>query len=123
MPVILLLLVGCAIAGVARCQVAEAGEPSELVDNPFANFETHRLANGVKLWFKQLPAAPNVAVSVGVPFGSDLDPEGKEELAHFTEHMLFADHDGRTEDEILEEIASRGGRRNGRTGSDRTWYG
>ena len=90
--------------------------------NPFAGFETHFLSNGVKVWFKHLAGAPNVSVSAGVPVGSDADPAGKEQLAHFTEHMLFSDHDGRTEQEIKEAVEGIGGRRNGFTYRDRTWY-
>lgn len=90
--------------------------------NPFAGFETHFLSNGVKVWFKQLPGAPNVSVSAGVPVGSDADPPGKEQLAHFTEHMLFSDHDGRTEQEIKDAVEGIGGRRNGFTYRDHTWY-
>ena len=72
--------VGLALAVLlgARVEAQQAG-PS----NPFAGFETHFLSNGVKVWFKQLPGAPNVSVSVGVPVGSDADPPGKEQLAHF----------------------------------------
>ena len=90
--------------------------------NPFAGFETHFLSNGVKVWFKHLPGAPSVSVSAGVPVGSDADPPGKEQLAHFTEHMLFSDHDGRTEQEIKDAVEGIGGRRNGFTYRDRTWY-
>lgn len=90
--------------------------------NPFSGFETHFLSNGLKVWFKRLPGAPNVSVSVTVPYGADLDPPGKEELAHFTEHMLFSDHDGRSEKDIKDAIEGRGGRRNGFTTPDRTWY-
>jgi predicted Zn-dependent peptidase len=86
--------------------------------NPFSGFETHFLSNGLKVWFKQLPDAPEVSVSVGVPYGWDADPVGKEELAHPTEHILFSDHDGQTEQEIKEAIDGLGGRRNGfRTGT------
>ena len=90
--------------------------------NPFAGFETHYLSNGVKVWFKHLAGAPNVSVSAGVPVGSDADPPGKEDLAHFTEHMLFSDHAGRTEQEIKDAVEGLGGRRNGITYRDRTWY-
>ncbi|MCH7562352.1 MAG: insulinase family protein [Gemmatimonadetes bacterium] len=90
--------------------------------NPFGGFETHFLDNGLKIWYRHVPGAPNVSVSVGVPYGWDRDLEGKEELAHFTEHMLFSDHDGRTESEIKEAIEGRGGRRNGFTTPDHTWY-
>ena len=90
--------------------------------NPFSSFSTHHLSNGLKVWFKRLPDAPNVSISVGVPVGSDADPPGKEQLAHFTEHMLFSDHDGRTEQEIKDAVEALGGRRNGFTYRDHTWY-
>lgn len=60
-------------------------------------------------------------MGVSVPYGWDLDPEGKGELAHFTEHMLFSDHRGRTEEEIKDEIELRGGERNAFTTPDRTF--
>ena len=106
-----------ATAGTGAVDAPEA-RPS----NPFAGFETHFLSNGVKVWFKQLPGAPNVSVGAGVPVGSDADPPGKEQLAHFAEHMLFSDHDGRTEQEIKDAVEGIGGRRNGFTYPDRTWY-
>ncbi len=90
--------------------------------NPFSGFETHYLSNGLKVWYKRLPEAPNVSISVGVPYGWDADPRGKEELAHLTEHILFSDHDGRTEQEIMDAIEGIGGRRNGFTSPDHTWY-
>ena len=96
--------------------------PSETKANPFAGFETHYLANGLKVWFKPLPGAPNVSISVGVPNGWDADPAGKEELAHLTEHILFTDHEGQTELEIADAIEGVGGRRNGFTTPDHTWY-
>ncbi len=105
-------------AGDAGAVEAEGTAPS----NPFAGFETHFLSNGVRIWFKHLPGAPNVSVSAGVPVGSDADPPGKEQLAHFTEHMLFSDHDGRTEQEIKDAVEGIGGRRNGFTYRDHTWY-
>ncbi len=97
-------------------------DPSPTLLNPFAGFETHSLSNGVRVWFKQLPGVPNVSVSAGIAVGSDADPPGKEQLAHFTEHMLFSDHDGRTEQEIKDAVEGIGGRRNGFTYSDHTYY-
>ena len=101
---------------------SQAPPPGEAKANPFAGFETHLLSNGLRVWFKRLPDAPEVSVSVGVPYGWDADPEGKEELAHLTEHILFSDHDGKTEQEIKEAIDGIGGRRNGFTTPDHTWY-
>ena len=99
-----------------------APSASEMKANPFSGFETHYLSNGLRVWFKRLPEAPNVSISVGVPYGWDSDPRGKEELAHLTEHILFSDHDGRTEQEIKDAIDGLGGRHNGFTTPDHTWY-
>jgi predicted Zn-dependent peptidase len=96
--------------------------PPDALSNPFAGFETLFLSNGLKVWYKQMPDDPNVFIGVNVPAGSDDDPVGKEELAHFTEHMLFSDHLGRTEEEIKREIEDWGGSRNGLTYSDHTFY-
>ena len=101
---------------------SQAPPPSETKVNPFSGFETHYLSNGLKVWFKRLPEATNVSISLGVPYGSDQDPRRKEELAHLTEHILFSDHDGRTEQEINDAIDAIGGRRNGFTTPDHTWY-
>ena len=111
-------------AGAAGQQTDDATNPSHdsLASNPFAGFETHHLANGVTVWFKRLPGAPNVSVSAGVPVGSDADPPGREQLAHFTEHMLFSDHAGRTEQEIKDAVERVGGERNGLTFPDHTWF-
>lgn len=94
----------------------------EVLQNPFANFETIILPNGLKVWYKNLPNDSNVSVSVTIPWGSDQDPIGKEQLAHFTEHMLFSDHLGRTEEQIKKEIEDLGGVRNAYTSFDRTFY-
>ena len=99
-----------------------AAADTSAVTNPFAGFETHRLANGLKVWYKHLPSDPVVSISIALPFGSDADPPGKEQLAHFTEHMLFSDQPGRTEEEIRREIEERGGVYNASVTPDRTFY-
>ena len=38
-----------------------APPPPETKPNPFAGFETHHLSNGMRVWFKRLPEAPNVS--------------------------------------------------------------
>ena len=90
--------------------------------SPFSAFETHILSNGLKLWYKRLPGEPVTSVSVAVPFGRDSAPIGREQLAHFTEHMLFSDHLGRSEEEIRREIEERGGVYNASVAADRTFY-
>lgn len=93
--------------------------PSE---NLFAGFETHVLENGLRVWFRHIPGAANTSVGVSIPYGADMDPRGKEEVAHYLEHMLFSDHRGLTEEEIKDQVESIGGRRNGFTTADQTFY-
>ena len=77
-----------------------AAQAGQTPPNPFAGFETIMLDNGLKVWYRHMPGDPVVAISVALPFGADMDPPGKEQLAHFTEHMLFSDQPGLTEEEI-----------------------
>ncbi len=119
-----LILFGSVVprSGWSQTPGSSSPPPDQAKANPFSGFETHFLSNGLKVWYKRLPDAAEVSVSVGVPYGWDSDPRGKEELAHLTEHILFSDHDGRTEQEIKEAIDGIGGRRNGFTTPDHTWY-
>jgi len=94
----------------------------EIPDNPFGGFETLILPNGLKVWYKRMPGQANAALSVTVQVGSDADPRGKEQLAHFLEHMLFSDHLGLTIQEIKKQLEDRGGVWNGNTTADRTFY-
>jgi predicted Zn-dependent peptidase len=91
-------------------------------ENLFAGFETHVLDNGLRVWFRRIPGAANTSVAISIPYGWDMDPRGREETAHFVEHMLFGDHRGMTEEEIKDQVESVGGRRNGFTTPDRTFY-
>ena len=78
-----LLLFGLAVPRGGWSQTPASPAPAQAKANPFSGFETHFLSNGLKVWFKRLPNAPEVSVSVGVPYGWDADPKGKEELAHY----------------------------------------
>lgn len=100
---------------------AQLASPSTA--NPFSGFETHYLSNGVKVWFKHLEGASEVAVSSGVPVGRDADPPGRAQLSHFLEHMQFTDQGGRTEQQIREAIERFGGRESGVSYADHTWFG
>lgn len=109
---LLLILLSLALPGFAQ----------DAADNPFAGFETHILPNDLKIWYKRMPGQQNVALSVVVRVGSDRDPIGKEQMAHYLEHMLFSDHLGLSTQEIKKQIEDRGGVWNGSTGPDRTFY-
>ena len=88
----------------------------------FDDSHTHVLANGMRVWIQRTPGAANVAVSLTLPYGRDADPDGREQLAHFVEHMLFKGHMGRSELEIKREVSDRGGSSNGLTFNDHSAY-
>jgi len=90
--------------------------------DPFADFRHALLSNGLRVWMRELPGAADVSVGLVVPYGSDQDAVGREETAHFVEHMLFSDHRGVSEERIKDEVESRGGSRNGFTAADHTFY-
>ena len=110
-----LLFAGLPVAG------QDAAHP-ETGPSPLADFETHYLSNGVKVWFKHLAGAPEVSISAGIPVGRGADPPGKAHLAHLLEHMLFTDRDGRSEQEIRDAAERLGGRLSGVSYTDHTWY-
>ncbi len=90
--------------------------------NPFGDWQTHELANGMRVWLKDWPGADEVRTSLSLPVGADHDPEGLEGLAHYLEHVLFTSVPGQTEAEFKKSISDRGGTYNGTTGSVATWY-
>jgi zinc protease len=120
-PLCLALLVPGMLAGQSQTPLAQATSASHQ-ENLFAGFETHVLENGLRVWFRHIPGAANTSVGVSIPYGSDMDPEGREETAHFVEHMLFGDHRGVSEEDIKDQVESVGGSRNGFTTSDHTFY-
>lgn len=124
LAILVLILFGSVVprSGWSQTSDSRAPLPGDTRANPFSGFETHFLSNGLKVWFKRLPDAPEVSISLGVPYGWDVDPRGKEGLAHLTEHVLLSDHDGQTEQEIKGAIDGICGRCNGFTTPDHTWY-
>ena len=112
------ILLMCFSVGVA----ASPENDSRAAPNPFGGFETIILPNGLRVWFKSVPQYPNFAITISIPYGADNDTPGLEELAHFTEHMPFSGHMGRTEQEIKAEINDLGGSHNGLTYPDHTSY-
>ncbi len=102
---------------------AQAPPPDSLgPPNAFAGFESHELTNGLRVWYNRLPDDPLVSISVALAVGADADPRGKEQLAHFTEHMLLSDQPGKTEEEVKREIEALGGIYNASVSADRTFY-
>ncbi len=87
-----------------------------------AAVSTRRLDNGLLVWHHQVPGDETVRVVLVVAGGSSLDPRGKEELAHFVEHVVFGDRPGLTERELNQQIESRGGRIAAHTNPEHTRF-
>lgn len=106
----------------AEVKGGQAGGEQAAAPNPFEGFETHYLSNGVRVWFKRLHGSLDAYVGAGIPAGGYAAPPGKADLAHFVEHMLLTDRDGRTEVENRAAIEERGGRVVAFTSRERTWF-
>jgi predicted Zn-dependent peptidase len=101
----------------AQTTVAAQAPVEPLPPNPFGVFESYRLPNGLKVWYGHMQGATLTSMAVMVPYGRDQDPPGKEQAAHFLEHVLLSDRGGRSESELVRELASRGGTFAGITGT------
>ncbi|MBN1903791.1 MAG: insulinase family protein [Deltaproteobacteria bacterium] len=81
------------------------------------------LENGLKVLLVSDPAFNKSAASLEVQAGSLMDPEDRQGLAHFLEHMLFLGNKKYPEvDEFSNYLESHGGYTNAFTGEDRSNY-
>jgi len=130
MPSWILLIAALLWTAVAHADPVEPAEepPIEVPTEPspptdaFVDWRHHTLDNGMRLWIKPWPEATVVRVTAVLPVGAREDPEDKEGLAHYLEHVLFTSIPGKTEAEFKNEVADRGGVRNGSTNHHRTEY-
>lgn len=88
----------------------------------FQGIETWSYPSGLRVHFKSAPQSANVYITAMLPVGSRHDPQGREGLAHLVEHLVFTDHRGKTEAEIKQAVAERGGRTNATTSRYMTRY-
>jgi predicted Zn-dependent peptidase len=99
-----------------------AAQGADAAPNPFADFESFRLGNGLKVWYRHLPGSTTTSMALIVPVGWDADHPGREQTAHFLEHVLLSDRAGRSEADLARELTTRGGSHNGITTPDHTFY-
>jgi predicted Zn-dependent peptidase len=114
------LAVGLALLAGSALHAQPASEP--LPPNPFSGFESYRLPNGMRVWFGYLPGSTVTSMAVTVPYGRDQDPPGREQTAHFLEHVLLSDRHGGAEIDLARELTRRGGTHNAVTGPTWTHY-
>jgi predicted Zn-dependent peptidase len=129
-PIFLLLSALAGAGWPVHAQPADERHPGDelqpadapLPPNPFSRFESFRLPNGLKVWYAHLPGSTMTSMAVIVPYGRDRDPRGREQTAHFLEHVLLSDRQGRQESELARELARRGGSHNAMTGHSYTQF-
>lgn len=86
------------------------------------NICTYTLPNGIRVFTKQIPYLFSANLGVWVPGGSASEPEGKEGLAHFLEHLFFKGTKTRTTRDIMEAIECKGGQINAFTTQEYTCF-
>jgi len=67
------------------------------------DYQVHTLANGIRILFKHSPSTITHCCFV-VNAGSRDEPDHKEGLAHFIEHLLFKETDKRSTNQILNRL-------------------
>ena len=81
------------------------------------------LGNKLKVLLVQTPGIDKASAALSVDVGSMDDPEGREGLAHFLEHMLFLGTEPYPEaDEYQQFIKQNGGSHNAFTSYKQTTY-
>lgn len=90
--------------------------------DPYSEFTSHQLSNGLNIWKLHLPGRPWEKVRVIVHAGQRFDPVGKEGLAHFCEHLVKAQYPTNSDD-LRSRFKSFGGSADfGVTAPDCTFY-
>jgi secreted Zn-dependent insulinase-like peptidase len=114
-PLWLVLLLASVTAQAANAVIKSPHDPRE--------YETMVLDNGLKVVLVSDPSTDKAAAALDVNIGSGSDPEGREGLAHFLEHMLFLGTEKYPDSaEYKEFMAAHGGSENAYTSYDHTNY-
>ena len=95
---------------------------SEYEQPGFYDVTHYVMDNGLHVILKPRRLARNVSVRLNVDVGHRNFPCGKQETAHFLEHLLFTGTNKYTEIELDDFIESHGGTWNAGTGSEHTVY-
>ena len=82
----------------------------------------HKLNNGIRLIYKNLPGAHSVSVGIFIKTGSRFEKSNLSGVSHFIEHLLFKGTKKRNYRQIKEAIEGVGGTFNGFTSEEATCY-
>lgn len=86
------------------------------------DYQTMVLPNGIKLVYKQLPAAKTVTVRINIPTGYLNEPQGIHEISHLLEHLIYRGGERYTAADFQREVKGRALAYNGFTTPDNTQY-
>lgn len=86
------------------------------------DIQFHVLPNGIRIYTKKIPYLFSTNIGIWVPVGSSSEPEGKEGIAHFLEHLFFKGTKTRTTHDIMEAIECKGGQINAFTTQEYTCF-
>ncbi|MCA1901402.1 MAG: insulinase family protein [Candidatus Hydrogenedens sp.] len=84
------------------------------------NIHSYTLPNRIRVFTKQIPYLFSTTIGIWLPIGTTAEPQGKEGLAHFLEHLFFKGTKTRTTREIMEAIECKGGQINAFTAQEYT---
>lgn len=93
--------------------------PAALTALPAAQVSV--LDNGLRVVSEFRPSS-SVSISVAVSTGSRYEPEAKNGLAHFCEHMFFKGTSNRTRVQLEKEVEDLGGELNAHTSREETVF-
>jgi zinc protease len=121
--ILLSLVLLASLAAAATRATVQAQAPADPLTQEKA-FPLYRttLPNGLGVWVQPRADSPSVVALMVVRAGARYEDKDNSGISHFLEHMLFTGTERWTESEVEEVIARRGGRHNGLTGLERSYY-
>ena len=84
--------------------------------------EITRLASGLRVVTRHLPATESVAIGCWIDVGSRDERDAEHGMAHMLEHMVFKGTENRTALDIVREVEDKGGYINAHTSREETAY-
>ncbi len=86
------------------------------------NIKHYKLKNQLEVIFERIKGVNVVSIFFVIKNGSGSEPEGKEGISHFLEHMIFKGTKKLSATEIIDKIETLGGNINGYTSLDETAF-
>lgn len=87
-------------------------------------FEMYRssLPNGLKIWCQPRSDAKSILLLLVFNVGARFEDESNSGISHFVEHVIFKGTERWNESDVRRSILRRGGKYNGHTDREKTWY-